>query len=151
MLPVPSQVHAMLRFGRRLRFGLPVLMLYFASAPSLAVRRSSSVRPSRVDAILRRRLYRHDHRPTAAEKGEGKRKKRQRIAKPREGFVFGRVVRQGRTGTMRRIDERMIRSLNNNEVLTIRHPSTNHGLKIMITPAVKDADPDAARSVDEAI
>ena len=34
--------------------------------------RSSSVRPSRVDAILRRRLYRHDdhdHRPTATEKG----------------------------------------------------------------------------------
>ena len=58
MLPVPSQVHAMLRFGRRLRFGLPVLMLCFASAPSLAVRRSSSVRPSRVDAILRRRLHR---------------------------------------------------------------------------------------------
>ena len=36
-----------------LRFNLPVLMLCFASAPSSAVWRSSSARPSRVDAMLR--------------------------------------------------------------------------------------------------
>ena len=45
-LPVPSRVHAMLRFGRRQRFDLHVLMLCFTSAPLLAVRRSLSVRPS---------------------------------------------------------------------------------------------------------
>ena len=122
-------------FGGRHRFGLPELMLYFGAAFTATTTTITAQRQQK--------------------KEEGKRKKRQRIAKPREGFVFGRVVRvvrQGRTGTMRRIDERMIRSLNNNEVLTIlRRPSTNHGLKIMITPAVKDAESDAARSLDEAI
>ena len=41
----------------------------------------------------------------------------------------------------------------NNSDKALRHQSRNHGLKIMITPAVEVAEPDeeAPRLVDEAI